>query len=47
MLIWTSLATSPEAERASCFGAQPYLPNPRDQAGYGASARLIVSFLGD
>jgi len=47
VLIWTSLATPEGAERASGLGARAYLSKPRDLAGYGAIAKLIVSLLGD
>jgi CheY-like chemotaxis protein len=47
VFLWTSLPTPEGAERARGLGALRYLSKPRDLAGYGSIATLILSHLGD
>jgi CheY-like chemotaxis protein len=47
VLLWTSLPTPEGADRAKALGALRYFSKPRDLAGYGVIAALILSHLGD
>jgi CheY-like chemotaxis protein len=47
VLLWTSLPTPEGADRAKEFGALRYFSKPRNLAGYGEIASLILSHLGD
>jgi CheY-like chemotaxis protein len=47
VFLWTSLPTPEGAQRAQELGALRYFSKPRDLAGYGAIATLILSHLGD